>query len=110
MNDRFVSSSSDHFERIADTLDKCVEGLSEARGANKSYQDVDYPKNINRLEDFKIGDLVYLRSGSPGMTVINIEEVSVSWRFLRAPSIGVVWVFEGTTHRDNFPPEVLEFM
>jgi uncharacterized protein YodC (DUF2158 family) len=60
-----------------------------------------YARKMDK-KDWKIGDVVKLRSGGPKMTVINVPTDS-------SGDVFCVWFPEGGTHpvKDSFPPEAL---
>jgi uncharacterized protein YodC (DUF2158 family) len=60
------------------------------------------------MADFKIGDTVVLKSGSPIMTVEKVRAAVDSGKIKTDASISCIW-FDGTKKLDSsFPPDTLE--
>lgn len=64
--------------------------------------------------NFRVGDLVQLKSGSPRMTVTDVTSTPARWEFGRQISpdritVYVVWIIYGTSEvkRDHFDAAVL---
>jgi uncharacterized protein YodC (DUF2158 family) len=54
-------------------------------------------------EEFKIGDVVQLKSGGPKMTVTSVGVEHYSEK----PVVSCVWFVETKESRGNFPPDAL---
>jgi uncharacterized protein YodC (DUF2158 family) len=54
-------------------------------------------------EDFKIGDVVQLKSGGPKMTVTSVGTDHYS----QEPVVSCVWFAENKESRGKFPPDAL---
>ncbi|MBI6616045.1 DUF2158 domain-containing protein [Pseudomonas simiae] len=58
------------------------------------------------MSDFKVGDVVELSSGSPAMSVVEVE--SHSYRTDGRPRVICEWYEAGKFHRREFVPSVLK--